>query len=219
MAVAEHYPNSEYQWRSAGIYYFYNDFGIFSAWAVLGRPQPDDMALTSTAYTEAGFQGRITKAQIWGRALDITSELQKQVRDCRSEPVLYKGLILNWAGYELVSGGVERVVPSSCGQRKCPSGYSGSQCKQLEVDKEPPKVEHCPGDLWVIARNGSAVVSWDEPHFSDNIGVTKIVEKNGHRPGQTLLWGSYDITYTASDAAGNSAICSFKVSLLGKYDC
>lgn len=147
----------------------------------------------------------------------MTSEIQKQVRDCRSEPVLYKGLILNWAGYEITSGGVERSVPSSCGIKKCPSGYSGQQCKQLESDKEPPKVEYCPGDLWIIARNGSSVVNWDEPHFSDNVAVTKVIEKNGHRRGQTLLWGTYDITYIASDAAGNTATCGFKVSLLSEF--
>ena len=172
--------------------------------------------MSSDAYAEAGFQGKITKVQVWNRALDVTSEIQKQVRDCRSEPVLFNGLILNWAGYEVTTGGVARVVPSSCGQRKCKLGYSGSNCQQLEVDKQPPKVEHCPGDLWVIARNGSAVVSWDEPHFSDNIGVTKMVEKNGYRPGQTLLWGAYEITYVASDAAGNTASCTFRVTLLRK---
>ncbi|XP_055387901.1 uncharacterized protein LOC129616312 isoform X2 [Condylostylus longicornis] len=186
------------------------------AWAVLGRPQPEESTASAT-YAEAGFQGKITKAQIWGRALDVTSEIQKQVRDCRSEPVLYRGLTLNWAGYEITSGGVERSVPSMCGQRRCPSGYTGPNCQELEVDKEAPRVEHCPGDLWVIAKNGSAVVSWDEPHFSDNIGIVKIIERNGHRPGQTLMWGSYEITYVAFDAAGNSATCSFKVSLLSDF--
>lgn len=80
----------------------------------------------------------------------------------------------------------------------------------------PPKVEHCPGDLWVIAKNGSAIVNWDEPHFSDNVGVVKVVERNNHRPGQTLLWGIYQIAYVAYDAVGNTATCSFKVSLLSK---
>lgn len=115
----------------------------------------------------------------------------------------------------MTSGGVERNVPSMCGQRRCPDGYSGANCQQIEVDKEPPRVEYCPGDLWIIARNGSAVVTWDEPHFSDNIGVTKIIERNGHRPGQTLLWGTYEISYIAYDAAGNSATCSFQASILG----
>lgn len=158
----------------------------------------------------------MTKVQIWGRALDVTNEVQKQVRDCRTEPVLYRGLILTWAGYEDTFGGVERIVPSHCGQRNCPPGYTGSKCQELEVDKIPPKVEYCPGDLWIITKNGSALVAWDEPHFSDNVGIVKIQEKSGHRPGQTLLWGIYQIAYVASDAAGNTATCTFKVSVLCK---
>lgn len=188
----------------------------FSAWAVLGKPQPEQ-SLSTISYTEAGFQGRITKAQIWLRALDVTSEIQKQVRDCRSEPILYRGLTLNWAGYEVTSGGVERTVPSSCGQKKCIASHSGAQCTQVDVDKEPPQKVHCPGDIWIISRNGSAQVTWDEPEFTDNVGVTRIIEKSGHRSGQTLLWGTYDITYIASDAAGNTATCSFKVSVLSEF--
>lgn len=53
----------------------------------------------------------------------------------RTEPVLYRGLLLTWSGYEDTAGGVERVVPSHCGQRVCPAGYTGTRCQQLEVDK------------------------------------------------------------------------------------
>lgn len=87
------------------------------------------------AYNENGFQGHLTKVQIWGRALDVTNEIQKQVRDCRIEPILYRGLVLTWAGYEDTVGGVERIVPSHCGQRVCEPGYTGPKCQQLEVDK------------------------------------------------------------------------------------
>lgn len=182
----------------------------FSAWAVLGKPQSEN----TKGYTESGFQGHLTKVQIWSRALHITNEIQKQVRDCRTEPVLYQGLVLTWAGYDDTVGGVERVVPSHCGQRVCPPGYGGTKCQQLESDKIPPKMEYCPGDLWVIAKNGSAIVSWDEPKFVDNVGIVRIQEKNGHRSGQTLMWGTYDISYVAYDQAGNSASCNFKVYVL-----
>lgn len=47
----------------------------FSGWVVLGKPRPD----TVKAYTEAGFQGHLSKVQVWGRALDVTNEIQKQV--------------------------------------------------------------------------------------------------------------------------------------------
>lgn len=103
----------------------------FSGWVTLGKPKNGN----PKAYTETGFQGRLTKVQIWSRALDVTGEIQKQVRDCRTEPVLYRGLVLTWAGYDETFGGVERVVPSQCGQRSCPPGYTGSKCTELEVDK------------------------------------------------------------------------------------
>ncbi|XP_046990617.1 sushi, von Willebrand factor type A, EGF and pentraxin domain-containing protein 1 [Schistocerca americana] len=183
------------------------------AWVTLGKPS----ASNPRGYIESGFQGHLTKVQVWNRALDVTNEIQKQVRDCRTEPVLYRGLALTWAGYDITVGGVERVVPSHCGQRLCAPGYSGAHCEQLQVDKVPPRVEHCPGDLWVLAKNGSAIVTWDEPHFSDNVGVVRVEEKNGHRPGQTLLWGTYTIAYVAYDQAGNTATCSFKVYLLADF--
>nr|CAD7258136.1 unnamed protein product [Timema shepardi] len=183
------------------------------AWVSLGKPSSNN----PKAYTELGFQGHLTKVQLWGRALDVTNEVQKQVRDCRTEPVLFRGLTLTWAGYDDTVGGVERVVPSHCGQRVCPPGYGGPKCQQLQVDKVTPRVEHCPGDLWVIAKNGSAIVSWDEPLFSDNVNVVRVEEKNGHRPGQMLLWGDYTIAYVAYDEAGNTATCSFKVYVLAEF--
>ncbi|XP_032681239.1 sushi, von Willebrand factor type A, EGF and pentraxin domain-containing protein 1 isoform X1 [Odontomachus brunneus] len=183
------------------------------AWAVLGNPQSEN----TKGYTESGFRGHLTKVQVWSRALHVINEIQKQVRDCRTEPVLYQGLILTWAGYDETIGGVERVVPSHCGHRVCPPGYGGNKCQQLEADKIPPKVEYCPGDLWVIAKNGSSIVTWDEPRFSDNVDIAKVQEKNGHRSGQTLLWGTYDISYVAYDQAGNSASCNFKVYVLSDF--
>lgn len=178
---------------------------------MLGKPRTD-----RKTFTEAGFKGQLNKVQIWGRALDVTNEIQKQVRDCRTEPVLYQGLVLTWAGYDDIQGGVERIVPSKCSQHSCPAGYTGPNCDQLQVDKKPPQVEYCPGDLWVIAKNGSAVVNWDEPRFTDNVEVVRVEEKNGHKPGQTLLWGTYRIAYVAFDEVGNAAVCSFKVYVLCK---
>lgn len=48
------------------------------------------------------------------------------------------------------------------------------------------------------------------------MGVVKVVEKNNHRPGQTLLWGTYQIAYVAYDRSGNSETCAFKVYVLGE---
>lgn len=79
-------------------------------------------------------------------------------------------------------------------------------------------MEYCPGDLWVITKNGSAAVIWDEPKFSDNVGVVRIEEKSGHRAGQVLMWGNYQVVYVAFDGVGNTATCSFKIYVLGKFN-
>lgn len=68
----------------------------------------------------------------------------------------------------------------------------------------------------MITKNGSANVYWDEPKFNDNVGIVRVEEKSGHHPGQTLMWGNYQVVYVAFDAVGNAATCSFKVYVLGK---
>lgn len=49
---------------------------VYSGWVMLGKPLPDPVK----SYTALGFQGYLSKVQIWGRALDVTNEIQKQVR-------------------------------------------------------------------------------------------------------------------------------------------
>lgn len=185
---------------------------ICSGWISLGAPASE----FGRAPQDSGFIGSLSRVQVWGRALEHTKEIQKQVRGCKTESVIYHGLLLPWNGYDRFSGGVERVVPSVCGERVCAPGLSGSRCDVMLMDKTPPQITHCPGPMWVTTKNGSATVTWDEPVFSDNIGIVRIEEKQGFRPGQTLLWGNYDIAYVAYDQAGNNAVCQFKVYVLGK---
>jgi hypothetical protein len=51
----------------------------------LGKPCSDN----PKAYTQSGFQGHLTKVQIWGRALDVTNEIQKQVYYQLNKFILY----------------------------------------------------------------------------------------------------------------------------------
>ena len=57
-------------------------------------------------------------------------------------------------------------------------------------------------------------MTWVEPTFSDNVKL-KTVDKT-HSSGSTFGLGSTHVTYTAVDAAGNSAVCKFVVQLLRK---
>ena len=98
---------------------------------------------------------------------------------------MFDGLILRWANYDKIVGNVERTGPSNCGQHLCPLGYSGD-CSVLQRDKTPPRVDHCPGNIWVITNNGSSIVTWDRPRFTDNIGVEDVIESSGFFPGQVM---------------------------------
>ncbi|XP_063614589.1 sushi, von Willebrand factor type A, EGF and pentraxin domain-containing protein 1-like isoform X2 [Penaeus indicus] len=182
------------------------------AWVTLGSVESEFAGYTN----ERGFHGRVARLNAWNRALDFRTEIPKMVRSCMNSPVIFDGLLLRWTGYENVKGNVERVGPSTCGQYVCRPGYTGD-CSVLERDKTPPRVNHCPGDMWVITRNGSEVVTWDEPVFSDNIGVTQIFDKSGYSSGQAFTWGTYDIARVAYDAAGNSATCAFNIYVLEDF--
>ncbi len=82
------------------------------------------------------------------------------------------------------------------------------------VDEESPVITDCPGN---IAQNNdlgacSAVVSWTAPTASDNCpGVTLT---GSHSPGSVFNVGApINVTYTATDAAGIQASCSFSVTV------
>ncbi|CAL4150116.1 unnamed protein product [Meganyctiphanes norvegica] len=181
-------------------------------WITLGSVEKEFSGYTN----ERGFHGRIARLNAWNRKLDFRTEIPKMVRSCMQSPVMYEDLLLRWSGYEKVVGNVERIGPSLCGNFLCEPGYTGD-CSVLERDKTPPRVDYCPGDIWVITRNGSDVVDWDEPVFSDNIGVESVTDLSGYSAGQAFSWGTYHVAKVAYDAAGNSATCSFNVFVLEEF--
>ena len=181
-------------------------------YVTLGSEESDD----GRTRTESGFHGKLTRVQIWDRALDTQLEIPRQVKSCRNSQVLFPGLILRWAGYDKTVGGVERIMPSVCGDRRCEPGYTGPDCQQLDQDKIAPEVLYCPGDIWVATTNGTAFVNWDEPRFSDNVNISRLLRPS-LAPGNALHWGTYDISYIAYDNSDNSVDCSFKIYVLESF--
>ncbi|XP_037083875.1 LOW QUALITY PROTEIN: neurogenic locus notch homolog protein 1-like [Pollicipes pollicipes] len=178
-------------------------------YVTLGAPLAED----GTQVAKAGFKGKLARVNMWSRRLDIRTEIPKQVESCRKAPVLYDGLLLRWSGYNQLLGTVEREGPSTCGELVCAPGYTGD-CTSRARDKTPPRVDFCPGDLWVQAGNGSTAVRWDKPRFSDDDKLMSVKEIRDYAPGQLFPWGSHDIVYIARDDAENSALCSFRIHVL-----
>jgi len=77
-------------------------------------------------------------------------------------------------------------------------------------DKEAPKKTSCPASRVAIKTvTKSAQVTWTKPEFTDNVGVTKVTST--HNSGDTFSIGSWNVYYSAQDAAGNRAVCQFEV--------
>jgi subtilisin-like proprotein convertase family protein len=93
------------------------------------------------------------------------------------------------------------------------SGGGGGSCSfTITVsDTQPPTIT-CPANVVAVADpGGMVVVTFDPPVATDNCpGVTTACVPPS---GSTLPLGSTTVTCTATDAAGNTATCSFTVTV------
>lgn len=58
----------------------------------------------------------------------------------------------------------------------------------------------------------STVVSFNEPSASDVSGVAQVMRS--HTPGSIFPVGITMVTYTFTDASGNSDVCSFIINVV-----
>ena len=88
------------------------------------------------------------------------------------------------------------------------------------VDNDPPQFDGgtCPSSSSQVADAGSMTktVSWTDPSATDSSGVPPTVTCTP-QSGYAFMIGSDDVTCTAIDAAGNTALtdCSFTVTVTG----
>nr|XP_042902058.1 fibrillin-2-like isoform X2 [Parasteatoda tepidariorum] len=80
------------------------------------------------------------------------------------------------------------------------------------LDKEPPMFVMCPESFNVsdVGYQG-VLVTWDEPVATDNVAIQSVVKNL--EPNSTLKAGVHFVEYTAKDAAGNSATCTFQINI------
>ncbi|XP_071810840.1 uncharacterized protein [Apostichopus japonicus] len=81
------------------------------------------------------------------------------------------------------------------------------------TDIEPPEIFDCPGEIVRYAPMGVTVaVSWSPPNTTDNSGLANLT--SDIPSGSDFTIGMTEVTYTATDAAGLSANCTFVVNVL-----
>ncbi len=94
------------------------------------------------------------------------------------------------------------------------SGNTGTCSFNVVIsDVENPLFIGCPGPIITnnSAGNCSAIVTWTPPSASDNCAGLTVTST--YNPGATFPVGTTTVTYTATDAVGNSTICSFTVTV------
>lgn len=95
-----------------------------------------------------------------------------------------------------------------------PSGNSVTQSFTIDVqDTVSPVISNIPSSFQIVPNTGScdAVVTWVNPTATDNCGVPSI--SSSHNSGATFPLGNTTVTYTATDANGNSSSASFVVTV------
>ncbi|MCZ4409866.1 HYR domain-containing protein [Cryomorphaceae bacterium 1068] len=82
-------------------------------------------------------------------------------------------------------------------------------------DGAAPVITNCPADISQVVPVGTCedVVNFSTPNVTDNCPGATIVQTDGPVSGSTFPVGSTEIEFTATDASGNTAVCSFTVTL------
>jgi len=80
------------------------------------------------------------------------------------------------------------------------------------IDLQGPAVT-CPTDITVETAPGmcSAIATWDAPQFTDNCNAS--IAGVSHNSGDVFPIGTTTVTYNIADETGNTAVCSFEVTV------
>lgn len=87
-----------------------------------------------------------------------------------------------------------------------------SFCSQ--TDLELPKIANCPHNIHKTSSTKFTKIFLPGVTVTDNVGV--YVFTTSRTNGSDFTWGEHNITYTASDKAGNTAKCHFQVIITGR---
>ncbi|XP_063956697.1 hyalin-like [Lytechinus pictus] len=86
------------------------------------------------------------------------------------------------------------------------------------IDTENPVITGCPPSMTVPTENGTmyATVSWNAPNATDNSNNVTLTfnEEHTYRNSGLFPIGLIPLSYTAKDASGNRASCTFTVSVI-----
>ncbi|MCB0682515.1 MAG: HYR domain-containing protein, partial [Saprospiraceae bacterium] len=82
-------------------------------------------------------------------------------------------------------------------------------------DEEDPEFVSCPGDIVVSVDvdQCEANVNFTDPIATDNCGIASLIQTEGLPSGSMFPTGTTDMEWVATDESGNTATCSFTVTV------
>jgi gliding motility-associated-like protein len=129
---------------------------------------------------------------------------EPEVYDCNLDYV-----VSNYASGETFPIGEHLVVYTAVDKEK---NTTTVIFKVIVLDQSPPVITGCPADIHVLSLTGGPeAVTWSEPQASDNCTLETF--SASHLPESTFAMGVTTVTYLATDEAGNTASCSFNVTV------
>eukprot|EP00057_Strongylocentrotus_purpuratus_P017942 XP_011672416.1 PREDICTED: sushi, von Willebrand factor type A, EGF and pentraxin domain-containing protein 1-like [Strongylocentrotus purpuratus] len=140
--------------------------------------------------------------------LALSARMQVTPSECTEDPAFGETCLISCdaGGYTVDP---QHFSYTSClGNGQWSLDISQATCK----DSQPPTILHCPYDFIVYASRGEfeADVTWNVT-ATDNEGLSPSISCNVQQG--MMVEGDYSVTCVAMDTSGNSARCSFDVSV------
>ena len=86
----------------------------------------------------------------------------------------------------------------------------GNPC---DTDTQPPVFQNCPTSRPLTTTTSCATTTWTAPTATDNCSTPVVLQIGGTQSGSCLPIGTHTVTYRATDARGNTANCTFTITV------
>ncbi len=134
----------------------------------------------------------------------------------------------NECGSVDVSCSAGNILEDGCNRSQTFTYTALDECSGLSASSEVTytwqvltavAISNCPGNITVYSNEGNPAscaqtATWTVPAAVDDCGTALSPSSQSHAPGATFNIGTTPVTYTFTDAVGNTATCSFNVTII-----
>ena len=126
--------------------------------------------------------------------------------------ISYLGELNAPVGKNLWSGGLATGCYTVSSNAVTVQKTSPAESPECDMDKTPPVIT-CPANISSTTPDLCAIATWVAPTATDNCGTPTIISSSTLKSGDCFPVGTTTIGYSARDAQGNLANCSFNITV------